>query len=266
MPGALLSYHDGSLGDSEGQLLAFADGVVGGAPPVYQMPGELAAFHDGSLGQTEDDPISVWHDGVLGNRSSGMPGFGPSAAYQDGSLGAYARAIGAAAENLLDLGDANVMKELKTALAFMAPEMTLTPDGQKIFTSDWYTNGIWDPASSQLWQYIVSKTPAFSGKDVSQAIDSQTYPNGAGIGFVVGALAAPQSGTYGPDYVKKNMPALYAWFTAGGGTVLAPFLSLTDKTQGVRGTSSAVKMSTVAMYGLGAVALFGLALVFMKKR
>lgn len=277
MPGPLTSYHDGSLGDSEGQLLAYADGTVGGAPPEFQMPGQLHSYHDGSLGwydqgaqgigaSDEMDPTSVWHDGVLGNRGSGMPGFGPLQSYHDGSLGAYARAIGAAAENVLDLGDPNVMKEMKSALAFMAPEQTLTPDGQKTFTPDWYTNGIWDPASSQIWQYIVSKTPAFSGKDVSLTVGTQTYPNATGIGFVVGALAAPQSGTYGPEYVKKNLPALYAWFSAGGGTVLPPYLSLGDKTKGVRGAPSEVKMSTVAMYGLGAVALFGVALAFMKKK
>lgn len=279
MPGPLTSYHDGSLGrmshqyggGDSGELAAWADGVVGGNAPDA-VPGELFAYHDGSLGgeaspATIGDDISSYHDGVLGDRKNFVvPGFGPLQSFHDGSLGAYAAAIGAAAENVLDLGDANVLKELKVAMSLIAPEQTLTMDGQKVYTPDWYTNGIWDPQASLLWQYIVSKTSAFKGKTVSVDLGAQTYPNATGIGFMVAALAAPQSGTYGPDYVKKNLPALYAWFTAGGGTVLAPYLSLTDKTKGARGApSSEMKMSTVALYGLGAVALFGVALVLWKK-
>jgi hypothetical protein len=49
--------------------------------------------------------------------------------------------------------------------------------------------------------------------------------------------------------------------------VLAPYLTLADKTKGDRGAApKETKMSTVALYGAGAIALFGLALVFMKKR
>ena len=279
MPGPLTAYHDGSLGrishqyggGDSGELQAWADGVVGGNPPD-SVPGELFAYHDGSLGESAgrgigQDEASAWHDGVLGSRSLyNMPGFGPLQSFHDGSLGAYARAIGAAAENVLDLGDANVLKELKVAMSFIAPEQTLTMDGQKVYSADWYTNGIWDPQASLLWQYIVSKTSAFQGKTVSVDMGAQSYPNATGIGFMVAALAAPQSGTYGPDYVKKTMPALYAWFSAGGGTVLPPYLSLTDKTKGVRGAAgSTMKMSTVAMAGLGAVALFGLAMIFRKR-
>ncbi len=277
MPGPLFAYHDGSLGDADGQLLAFADGVVGGAPPAYQMPGELLAYKDGSLGwydqaaqgigatDEEVDPTSSWHDGILGSRTVNIPG-GTLMAYHDGSLGAYARAIGAAEQNVLDLGDANVLKELKTAMALIAPENTATMEAQKVYTPDWYTSGVWDPQASLLWQYIVSKTAAFKGKTVSADMGANSYPNATGIGFMVAALSAPQSGTYGPEWTKNNLPALYAWFTSGGGTVLPPYLSLADKTKGVRAATSEMKMSTVAMYGLGAVALLGVVLVMRKKR
>ena len=281
MPGPLQSYHDGSLGrmvhqyggGDSGDLLAYADGVVGGNPPD-STEGKLFAYHDGSLGFLDQgargvgqDDASAWHDGILGGRTIDMKPPGPLQAYKDGSLGAYRRAIGAAAQNVLDLGDANVMKELKTALALIAPGQTASVEGQKVYTSDWYTNGIWDPPASLLWQYIASSTPSFSGKVVSADIGgSQSYPNATGIGFVVAALAAPQAGTYGPDWVKNNLPALYAWFTAGGGTVLPPYLSLADKTTGDRaGTGGAVQMGKVAMYGLGAVVALGVAFVLWKK-
>lgn len=276
---SLFAYKDGSLGfgslgDDSGPLFAYADGVVGGSASDPEMPGPLQSYHDGSLGDDapgglvdNDAEISVWHDGVLGNRSTGMDAFGPLQAFKDGSLGAYARAIGAASANVLDLGDTNILTELKSAMALLAPEQTLTADGQKTFTPDWYTDGVWDPSSSMLWQYIVSKSAGLQGKVVSGTSGAQTFPNATGIGYIVATLAAPQSGTYGPDYVKKNFPAMYAWFQAGGGSVLAPYLTITDKTQGVRATSGgAMKVSTMAAYGLGAVALLGIALVLTRKK
>lgn len=282
MPGRLLSYHDGSLGHmsrqygggDSGGLMAWADGVVGGNPPDGSHPGKLASYHDGSLGWydqgahgigQDESEMSAFHDGIFGAHGD-MRQAGPLRAFHDGSLGAYARAIGAAAENVLDLGDAHVLQELKTAMGLIAPEQTLTTEGQKVYTPDWYTSGIWEPQASLLWQYIVSKTPSFSGKPVSIEMGAQSYPNATGIGFMVAALAAPQSGTYGPDYVKKNLPALYAWFSSGGGTVLPPYLSLADKTKGQRGPSSSqMDMGKMAMYGLGAVALVGLAFVVWRK-
>jgi hypothetical protein len=275
MPGPLTSYHDGSLGAADGMLSAFADGVVGGAPPEFQMPGKLAAYHDGSLGwydqaahglgQDEND-TSAWNNGVLGPHQDDMTAVGPLQSYHDGSLGAYATAMGADPAPTLDLGDAHTMQELKTAMALTAPGQTATPDAQKVYTPDWYTNGIWDPQATLLWEYIVSAIPAFKGKSVSIDIGAQSYPNAVGIGFLVAALSAPQSGTYGPDYMKANLPILYSWFTAGGGNVLPPFLSLADKTTGTRSDSTSIKMSTIAMYGLGAVAALGLVLVLRKKR
>jgi len=281
MPGPLTSYHDGSLGrlphqyggGDSGALLAWADGVVGGNPPD-STEGQLFAYHDGSLGHLDQgvrgigqDDASAYADGILGDHGvDRRPAPGPLLSYHDGSLGAYRRAIGAASQNVLDLGDQNVLKELKTALALIAPGQTASVEGQKVYTPDWYTNGIWDPQASLLWQYIATSVPAFAGKAVSVEIGAQSYPNATGIGFVVGALAAPQSGTYGPEWVKNNLPALYAWFSAGGGTVLPPYLSLTDKTKGDRGEPpSNVQMGKVAMYGLGAVAALGIAFVLWKK-
>ena len=268
-PGALFAYQDGSLGQ-DGPLQAYADGTPGGVEPNPDMPGPLQSYHDGSLGGLGDDdastPISVWHDGVLGNRRSGMSTFGPNQAYQDGSLGEYFSGIGATTAMTLDLGDQSAMTELKAMMALMAPEQTLTADGQKVYTPDWYTSGIWDPQASLLWQYIVSKSAALSGKDVSVTSGNQTFPNATGVGFMIAMIAAPSSSTYGPDYAKKSFPIITSWYAAGGGPVLAPYLSLTDKTKDQRATASLFGLSNMALYGLGAAALLGLALVFLRKR
>jgi hypothetical protein len=245
----------------DGPLMAYADGVVGGQAADADMPGPIVAYHDGSLGDAGDDdatPVDAFHDGVLGPHYDGMDTFGPLMAYHDGSLGAT--------QVSLDLGDQSALTEVKSMMALLAPEQTLTADGQKVYTPDWYTSGIWDPQASLLWQYIVSKTAAFSGKDVSVTAGDQTYPNATAIGFMVSTIGAPTASSYGPDYLKKNFPILSAWFSAGGGPVLAPYLSLADKTREERaGAGGGTKMSTMAMYGLGAVALLGLALVFRRK-
>jgi len=285
-PGELFAYKDGSLGlGQDGPLQSYADGVVGGSSENPDMPGPLFAYHDGSLGAGSDDddaatPISVWHDGVLGNRQSGMDTFGPLQSYHDGSLGEYFSGVGALPRHhrrgmrgfgdtspvTLDLGDQMALQEVKSMMALLAPEQTLTADGQKVYTPDWYTSGIWDPQASLLWQYIVSKSASLSGKDVSVTSGAQTFPNGTGVGFMIGTIAAPSTTTYGPDYAKKSFPIVTSWYAAGGGPVLAPYLSLTDKTKQQRATASLLGLSTMAWYGVGAAALLGVALMMRRKR
>lgn len=261
MPGPLFAYHDGSLGQ-DGPLMSYADGVVGGDTTDADSPGPLFAYKDGSLGRALGDdaetPISAFRDGSLGERYDGMNTFGPLLAYHDGSLGATQVA--------LDLGDQSAMTEVKAMMSLLAPEQTLSAEAQKVYTPDWYTSGIWDPQASLLWQYIVSKTGALSGKDVSISAGDQTFPNATGVGFMVATIGAPTATAYGPEYLKKNFPILAAWFGAGGGAVLAPYLSLADKTREQRaGAGGGTKMSSMAMWGLGAVALLGVALVFRRK-
>jgi LPXTG-motif cell wall-anchored protein len=77
----------------------------------------------------------------------------------------------------------------------------------------------------------------------------------------------------GQKWVETNMPVLWGLLTqamqpgAGEATVLAPYLSLADRTREERaGAGGTTMMSTMAWYGLGAAALLGLALVFRKKR
>jgi hypothetical protein len=252
---------------ADGELKAYADGTVGGNPADSATPGLLFAYHDGSLGAIESaaqniGPLSSFADGILGGSplDPSMPG--PLNAYHDGSLGAYARAIGAAAQNLLDMGDPGVLKEVKSAMALMAPEVALTAAAQTLYTPEFYSSGIWEPEASILWQHVRDKAP--SGSAFTADADSQVYPNAAGMGWMVGTLSAPQSGTYGPTYVKANLPALSAWYTAGGGTVRPPYLSLADKTKGVQGGTSMAGISPMVMYGLGAAALIGLYLIFRR--
>ena len=275
-PGPLQAYHDCSLGlrglgDDPGQLMAFSDGIMGGSPNDAETPGPLQAYHDGSLGLGDDaphpntysgdTPISVFHDGIF-NEYRSPSSNGPLMAYHDGSLGADAAPAGAT----LDLGDTATLAEVKSLIALMSGGWALSADGQKTYTPDFYTSGIWEPSASQLWQYVVSSSKDAAGKQVSASAGDQTYPNGTGIGLMIGILTAPVQGAPGPDYVKANFPTLYAWGLAGGGPVLPPYLSLADKTRGDRAGASGPVMSNMAMYGLGAAVVLGIALILRRRK
>lgn len=297
MPGPLFAYQDGSLGAAP--LQAYADGVVGGSAEDADMPGSLLAYEDGSLGphfsgmQYSDSgggvgpgsgggsggeamadmpaPVLSYQDGVFGGRGGtcGLGGpVGPLQAFHDGSLGAIsADAPAAVGGATLDLGDAATLGEVKGLILLMSGTALLT--AQQILEklpADWVTNGIWDTPSSQLWQLFVSINPNFKGLAVSTQVGSQVVPNAQALAWLVATVTAPVQGSPGVDWAKKSIPNLYGWVAAGGGPVLAPYLSLEDKVKGVRGDATTTKANMMAWYGLGAAALLGVALVLSKKR
>lgn len=268
----LLAYRDGSLGDDASTpepIQAFADGVIGGSPMDPEMPGALLAYRDGSLGEdVSTDPMEAdlasFHDGILGGPTDPRPYPGELLAYHDGSLGSYLGAIDAAANNVLDMGNPGVLKEVKAMMSLIAPEVTLTQAGQQLYPAEFYTSEIWEPEASLLWEHVRQKAP--SGSSFSTEGGSQVFPNAAGIGWMAATIGAPQSQAFGPQYLATNFPAVSTWFSAGGGTVKPPFLSLSDKVKGKQGGGGMLQMSTAAWAGVGAVALFGLVLFAKKKK
>jgi hypothetical protein len=282
MPGPLFAFNDGALGQ-DNSLFAYADGVVGGSAVSSEMPGPLFAYADGSLG---DDgaaadgptPISVYRDGILGAHGVFGPGQpGQLQSFHDGSLGAAESTPGAVgATAVLDLGDAGTLTEVKALLGMLTAEQTGTMEGQKVYPPEFYTSGIWEPNATALWQYYVSKTPAFSGKTVSDAGGGQSWPNVQGVGYMMSVMLTPTADNpNGQKWVETNLPILWALLTqamaappgAPPPTVLAPYLSLADKTRENRATAGGtMMMSTMAWYGVGAAALLGLALVLRKKK
>src|SRR5260221_456914 len=132
----------------------------------------------------------------------------------------------------------------------------------QLYPPEYYTSGIWEPESSLLWEHVRDKAPR--GSAFSADAGSQVYPNAAGVGWMAATIGAPTATSYGPAYLAASFPTVNAWLLAGGGRIVPPFLSITDKAKGVVGGGSTAKMSTMAMYGMGAVALLGLALVLRK--
>lgn len=284
-PGTLSSYEDGIFasgptvdyetsggnGGGQGPTMPGGGGDSGGGSDTADHPAPIQAYADGvfggrgvcGLGDDADGPtpVDAFDDGVLGRPGDRM--YGGLQAFHDGSLGADTptSAVGGVT---LDLGDATTLAEVKSLIGMAGGAGSV--DGQKIYTPDFYTSGIWEPLASQLWQYVVSTIPSMKGQSVSGSAGDQTYPNALGLGILVGMAAAPTAGGGGPGFVKNSFPTLYAWFAAGGGPVLPPYLSIADKTKGQRGGVSASSMSNMAMWGLGAAALLGLALVLTRKK
>lgn len=327
--GALMSFHDGSLGDAP--LQAYSDGVVGGSADDPDMPGPLFSYHDGVLGSRSavdysdsgggagggggsdggagagyepmadhPEPIQSYQDGVFGGRG-GTCGLGDSEShpntyegdtpitaandgifgrpfglddqrygglqsFHDGSLGAIEAAPAPIAGAALDLGDPAALAEVKALIAYSSGGYALSTEAQKTYTPDWYTSGIWEPSASALWQFVASAIPAFSGKTVSGSAGAQTFPNGTGVAYLYATLASPSANALGPDQAAKMFPLITSWFNSKGTAVLPPYLSIADRTKGVRGGTSEASMSTMAKWGLGAAALIGVALVFTRKK
>ena len=280
--------YDGSTGGSSsgsGPTLpggsAGGGGGGGGGNNMADMPAPVFAYQDGVFGgrgatcglgeeshpntYDSDTPVMSYHEGILGPHYEGMSTFGPLTAFHDGSLGADAPTSVAAP--ILDLGDTAALTEVKMLLAYSSGGFALSTEGQKTYTQDFYTSGIWEPSASALWQYVLSAVAAFSGKEVSGSAGNQTFPNGLGIAYLYGLLAAPSANAMGPDAAAKMFPIITAWFLGKGTDVAPPYLTLADKTKGRRGSTEAgMSTSTMAMWGLGAAALLGVALVFSKKK
>lgn len=245
----------GDMADTPAPIQSYQDGVFGGRG--------TCGLGDDSDGPT---PISVLDNGVLG-RPFGVDDrmYGGLRSFHDGSLGADAP-TSVAPSPVLDLGDATTLAEVKALIAYSSGGYALSSEAQKTYTPDWYTSGIWEPSASSLWQFVVSAIPAFSGKDVSGTAGAQTFPNGTGIAYLYATLAAPSANAMGPEAAAKMFPTIAAWFGAKGTGVLPPYLSIADKTKGQRGGVSTSSMSSMAMWGLGAAALLGIAFVLTRKK
>jgi len=259
------------LGQYDGMLAAYRDGVVGGhgGDP---MPGPLQAFRDGSLGQIEGQ-LHAYADGVLGGRP-GADGNGALLAYRDGSLGRYRRrrglrglgeyflsGLGATAS--LDLSDPAVLTELKMAVALAAPALTLTPEGQQIYSPAWYDSGIWDDAASAAWFQAAQAVATAKGvaPETLTVMEPRMYPNGAGIAALVESYRS--SASYGEAYLASTFPRLAA---GSGAEVSPPYFSLEEKVTGEAAPASPMQMSRMAMYGLGAAVIAGVVLVVQKRK
>ena len=279
--GARPATDGGTLGTGGGQSSVVSDGGTlgagasqNGAAMPEQMPGSLIAYREGILGQPQ--------------YSRDMPG--PLQAMYGGTVGAppYAEAprftwptagLGAAPDpQVLDLSAPAVVKEMKAALAIATPAVAMTEEGLNYFTEDFYQSPYWGPKASELfaaWLDQFEETAAAAQQAASRSglsvdVPGGLYPTPQGA-ITVAMMGVGSPGTPGnPEYFRSNFPALSAFVLAGVATemdlsdfvVVPPFFSESERLRETKG----VKMSTIALVGLGVVGALGAAVVIGTRR
>jgi len=249
--GPARAFRDGTFGRRAPEtygvnILPFRDGVFGpGLGAEEQTPQSLSpelphgarAFRDGTFGRRAPAPYGVdlypWRDGV----------FGP--------------ALGQVAGPVLDLNDVETLKELKSILNLLVGSYTYEQEG-------------WgQPSEAAYVTFVEEQTPGYADKDeLYQRSDGVSYPTARGIFVLFNATAQEWRKTFGPaagDERNALMYPIIAEFLQRyeaadmDGTVIPPGATQEGEPGG------GIKVNTVVMWGLGAVAV-GLGVVALSKR
>lgn len=233
--GALMSFRDGSLGlPQTGPLRSFRDGSLG------QDSGALMSFRDGSLGlplyidgKLVRGPVNITH-GTAGCRSCGGVGalFGRSASF-----------------NAADPATLLELKKLMAVIAQIHAPGTLGP----AMPADFLTRSSWSEADKNFaGQWIVTIGSIAPGTEVGSFFDEGTLmPNANGaIGMLTligypNLESAPIEPT--PPPTTEEFPILTTYYD-----------------QEVLGEEPG--LSRLAMFGLGAAALVGVAMLLMPRK
>jgi hypothetical protein len=272
-PGELHAYKDGSLGQYEqaraggGDIHAFREGILG----AYEQAAAGIGFDQAAAGlglplyvdgQQVDRPMTIYH--------------GPAGVGRLGHVWARHesyRGLGQAASGTLDLTDPATVREVKTALSFANPDITLTEEGQKLYTESWYASPIWDKVTSELMASFLAQATSppstYKESDLAVTTDKGSYPTAAGVMTILAVGVGSPGYGKDPTYFQTNFPILSAFAgqvaAAGGDTtkvdVKAPYFTESEKVKGKGG----IPVSTMAIVGLGAVAAVAAYLVLKKK-
>lgn len=302
-PGPLQAHRDGALGALAGALFINGQELTGNTTITHTGDsagggilgpgGEASSVTDGgSLGPGASEgkrmrDVVAYRDGILGNPWPQESFPGPSAAYSDGVVGSPLWESGpdldmpisglgaASAANTLDLRDPAVVKELKAALAFAIMDVALAEGGRMVRDELYYQDPNWtaeatEHATEWAARYLAAQS---LGPDQESAVLIRTaggaYPNVKGVvGITAMGVGSPQGD---PGYYATNFPRLKAFTDALNASSFAfdqfavaePFYSATQRSQG---GSPGVRMSTVAMIGLGVVGMIGAAVVYSTLR
>lgn len=219
-------------------------------PVGPDLPHGMRSWRDGVFGRRPSEPygqsLRPWRDGVFGPAlPGGLIGMGQNGNNAD----------------VLDLHDAGVIKELKTAMGLMVPQIGAA------LPASFYDSPVWEPEAAQLTFQVAMMLASAPGATVSSpeafvgGAGDTMYLNGAGVYALVAAYQA--SGSFGPGYVSENFPRLEAFTARPNGTVSAPYFTIGEKAEGEE-TGLLAGMGTYAYWGLGAVALVGLYMVLKK--
>jgi hypothetical protein len=257
-PGSFSEYFSGVIGQPP--IESHDEGVLG-QPPID-------AYKDGVFGQPA---VEAYRSGSLGWGAEVAHGIGMPPrveAYHSGSLGASGSAM-----PVLDLGDPQVMKDVKTAIA-MNPKLiakTMSPEGQKMWAPEFYTDGVWNSRATSLWDFAVMAYPSLQNETTQLGVEPRPggkcpnvrVPTGKGVMLILGTGLAQPIAAYKEVWKPENFPTLFPWYgtalRAGGGVVNAYSLC--------KPIGAPLDMKTAAMWGVGGIAVVGVVMaIFGKKK
>jgi hypothetical protein len=232
---------------SPGLLTAYREGILGSPPYIQAMPGRRRAYREGIIGAPAYDEMATLELPVAG--------------------------LGAAANGTtLNLKAADVVRQVKEALALSWGE-PMTEVGQQTWDRAFYDSPIWGAKSTELargWaEYIVAHPNTEPGVTTGLLLvetPKGAYPTPIGVNAMIMTGIAVLEGVD----MNARYPDLAAWMAAGMGgaapdsfEVIAPNFSEAER---IAAETGGVKMSTVALVGLGAVGLIGAVVVLKGRR
>jgi hypothetical protein len=273
-PGPLTNFRDGSLGALgmplwlNGKQIDGTATIVHGDSPTAGggVLGPDAGGDGGALGPgaaTVEDPrvaVTPWGDGVLGAPASASSAGGNLESYNDGIMSLTG--LGAVtAPNVLDLTDPAAVRELKAALAYAYPPALADT---ATYDEAFYANPLWDAKATKL---ATDWAKAFTTGSTASLLTSASggqYPTSSGVASIIATgVGAPIENR--PAWFQSSFPILFAYYSAAIAaqmdmskfSVSKPFFTAEEAAGGGGG----MKMSTMALIGLGVVGAIGAALV-----
>jgi hypothetical protein len=233
-----------------GPLTAFRSGILGAPEYIEQMPGNLTAYREGVVG----NPIY--------DRPAGVGAFG---------------AVGTA--GTIDLSNPAVVKEVKMAMAMGVPGVALSDEGSAYYNELFYADPLWGPKATELFAAwldmfagltLPADTPAVPRSELAVEVVGGMYPTARGLLTIIGMGVGSPGQPGNPAWFEANFPNLKAFMDAAlqvemdtsALKVLPPFFSEGERVRAEEG----IKMSTVALVGLGVVGVLGAAIVLGTRR
>jgi len=236
------------------QAQAGVRGLAEAETPVdVPLEGEAQSYRDGIFGRMAPEAFgereTAWRDGIF------SPALGLGQFRRPWQQRLRMRGIGQNGNGVVvSLSDPATVRELKSAMALMAQPVVLA--APSTYSQAWFESGSWDAAASQLWfqvAQILATTQPIPPDAMTSGAAPNIYPSGLGIVALMGAFRA--SPDYGTEYAAATFPMLDGATTAALAQLDATGTPMIQTTAPGAARAGQMRASTVAMIGLGAVAI-----------
>jgi len=252
---------NGLIGMLPPQAQAGLRGLAEAETPVdVPLDGEAQAFRDGVFGRMAPEPFgereTAWRDGIF------SPALGLGQFRRSWQQRLRMRGVGQNGNGVVvSLSDPATVREVKAAMGLLAQPVVLA--APTTYSQAWFESGSWDEAASQLWFQVaqmLATTQPISPAAMTSGTAPNIYPSGLGIVALMGSFRA--SPDYGAEYAASNFPMLDGATTSALAQLDATGTPMIQTAAPGAAPRGAMRASTVAMLGLGAVVV-GLGVVAM---